>query len=58
MPGAFFSVCPSALEESHRETDTISRNFLERNGRHPQMITQIAGALKYSEYDFFKSGPS
>jgi len=57
MPGAFFSVClaiASDLEEEHREARKITSNFLEHAGWKPLMTTQIAGALKYTQYDFFK----
>jgi menaquinone-dependent protoporphyrinogen oxidase len=57
MPGAFFSVClavASDLKEEHQEAQRIADNFLERTGWKPLMTTQIAGALKYTQYDFFK----
>jgi menaquinone-dependent protoporphyrinogen oxidase len=56
-PGAFFSVClamASDMEEEHREAKKISKDFLDQTGWKPLMTTQIAGALKYTEYDFFK----
>jgi len=57
MPGAFFSVClaiASDLEEEHREARKITSDFLEHVGWKPLMTTQVAGALKYTQYDFFK----
>jgi len=57
MPGAFFSVClaiASDLEEEHKEAKKITSDFLEAAGWKPLMVTQIAGALKYTQYDFFK----
>jgi menaquinone-dependent protoporphyrinogen oxidase len=57
MPGAFFSVClavASNIEEEHREAEKITRDFLEQTGWRPFMSNQIAGALKYTEYNFFK----
>ncbi len=57
MPGAFFSVClavASDLEEEHREARKIATDFLEHAGWKPLMTTQVAGALKYTQYDFFK----
>lgn len=57
MPGAFFSVClavASDLEEEHNEARKITTDFLENVGWNPLMTTQIAGALKYTQYDFFK----
>jgi len=57
MPGAFFSVClavASDMDEEHREAEKITNDFLEHAGWKPSMTTQIAGALKYTQYDFFK----
>jgi menaquinone-dependent protoporphyrinogen oxidase len=57
MPAAFFSVClavASDLEEEHREAEKITSAFLEQTGWKPMMITQVAGALKYTQYDFLK----
>jgi menaquinone-dependent protoporphyrinogen oxidase len=57
IPGAFFSVClavASDMEEEHREAGKIMNDFLEHTGWIPIMTTQIAGALKYTQYDFFK----
>jgi menaquinone-dependent protoporphyrinogen oxidase len=55
--GGFFSVSlaiASDLEEEHREVEKITKDFLEQTGWKPVMITQMAGALKYTEYDFMK----
>ncbi|HXH19126.1 MAG TPA: menaquinone-dependent protoporphyrinogen IX dehydrogenase [Chitinophagales bacterium] len=57
MPGAFFSVClavASDMEDEHREAQKIADDFLAHTGWTPLMTTQIAGALKYTQYDFFK----
>jgi menaquinone-dependent protoporphyrinogen oxidase len=57
MPGAFFSVClamASNLEDEHDEAKKITDDFLEQTGWQVRMSTQIAGALKYTQYDFFK----
>ena len=57
MPSAFFSVCmavASDLEEEHREAARIASDFLDRAGWKPLQVQQIAGALKYTQYDFFK----
>jgi menaquinone-dependent protoporphyrinogen oxidase len=57
MPGAFFSVClavASDLEEEHQEAQKITSDFLMQMGWKPLITTQIAGALKYTQYDFFK----
>ena len=56
IPSAFFSVClavASDMEEEHQEARKITNDFLERIGWKPLMTTQIAGALKYTQYDFF-----
>lgn len=56
-PGAFFSVSlamASDIEEEHLEAEKIKNEFLVQTGWKPLMTTQIAGALKYTEYDFFK----
>lgn len=57
MPGAFFSVClavASDMEEEHQEAQKITNDFLVQTGWKPLMNTQVAGALKYTQYDFFK----
>ena len=57
MPGAFFSVslaAASGLEDEHREVQKITIDFLEQTGWKPLITSQIAGALKYTEYDYFK----
>jgi len=57
MPGAFFSVClavASDMEEEHREAEKITGDFLHQTGWKPLAVTQVAGALKYTQYDFFK----
>lgn len=57
MPGAFFSVClavASGIEEEHCEAEKITHDFLAKTGWATAVSTQIAGALKYTEYNFFK----
>jgi menaquinone-dependent protoporphyrinogen oxidase len=57
MPGAFFSVClavASDLVDEHHEAEKIANDFVQQTGWKPLMITQIAGALKYTQYDFLK----
>jgi menaquinone-dependent protoporphyrinogen oxidase len=57
MPGAFFSVClavASDHEEEHQEARKITRDYLEETGWKPLTSIQIAGALKYTQYDYFK----
>lgn len=56
IPSAFFSVClavASDMEEEHQEARKIMNDFLEQIGWKPLMTTQIAGALKYTQYGFF-----
>lgn len=57
IPGAFFSVClavASDIEEEHRAAEKITDEYLGQTAWRPLMSTQIAGALKYTQYDFFK----
>jgi len=54
---AFLSVClavASGAEEAQREADAILHAFLEKSGWAPTETMQVAGALKYTQYDFFK----
>jgi len=56
IPSAFFSVClavASDIAEEHREAEKIKHDFLDHIGWKPLMTTQIAGALKYTQYGFF-----
>lgn len=56
-PTAFFSVCmavASDIEEEHREAHAIAMDFLKETGWNPHEVTQIAGALRYTKYDYFK----
>ncbi|MEZ7498611.1 menaquinone-dependent protoporphyrinogen IX dehydrogenase [Flavobacterium sp. Arc3] len=57
MPTAFFSVSlavASDMEEEHEEVQKITDKFLTKKGWKPMVTTQIAGALKYTQYDYFK----
>ena len=54
---AFFSVClavASDIEEEHKDADGITRDFLEQTGWSPKETIQIAGALRFTKYDYFK----
>ena len=56
-PSAFFSVCmavASDIDEEHKEAHTIAEKFLDKTGWKPKEISHIAGALKYTKYDYFK----
>ncbi|NAY91307.1 protoporphyrinogen oxidase [Muricauda sp. JGD-17] len=57
MPTAFFSVCMAVaydIEEEHREAHNIAMEFLDKTGWNTHEVIQIAGALKYTQYDYFK----
>ena len=56
-PSAFFSVCmavASKIEEEHEEAHQLAKEFLENTGWTPTETWHIAGALKYTQYDYFK----
>ena len=56
IPSAFFSVClavASDTDKEHQEARKITSDFLEHIGWKPLMTTQVAGALKYTQYGFF-----
>ncbi|KIC94341.1 menaquinone-dependent protoporphyrinogen IX dehydrogenase [Flavihumibacter solisilvae] len=57
MPAAFFSVCMAAAsknEKEHRDAERITAEYLQRMGWKPMITAQVAGALKYTQYGFFK----
>lgn len=57
LPTAFFSVCmavASEIPEEHEEARAIATGFLQKTGWKPQETWHIAGALKYTKYDYFK----
>ena len=54
---AFFSVCmamASDIKEEHEEVKKIALEFMEKTGWKPDAISHMAGALKYTQYDYFK----
>ena len=56
---AFCSVSLSAVskgydEESYKELTDLTSKFLLDTGWKPQLVEYAAGALRYTEYDFFK----
>ena len=54
---AFFSVSmamASKIEEEHEEVEKIAQHFLNQTGWKPHKIHHMAGALKYTQYDYFK----
>jgi len=55
--GAFISVSLTAASnepESWNELEQNTEDFLNETDWHPAYIEQVAGALRYSEYNFFK----
>lgn len=56
-PSAFFSVSmavASKIEQEHEEVDQIAKDFLKEAQWNTKNIWHIAGALKYTEYNYFK----
>lgn len=54
-PSALISVSlSSAFEEGKNDAQDYVKSFSEATGWQPEMMHLAAGALKYSEYDFFK----
>lgn len=57
MPGAFVSVSLTAASdesESWKELEQQTKEFLDKTGWHPEYVEQVAGALRYSKYNFLK----
>jgi menaquinone-dependent protoporphyrinogen oxidase len=56
IPTAFVSVTLAIIgeEEERREAVAYAERLTERTGWHPGRVHHAAGALRYSEYDFFK----
>lgn len=57
MPAGFISVSLTAAgadEESWRDLRNITKTFLDETHWKPAMVEQVAGALLYTKYDFFK----
>lgn len=57
IPTAFFSVNLAMLEKDGKgraEAKQYADRFLNETGLKPVMTRLIAGALKYTQYDFFK----
>lgn len=56
-PSAFFSVSmavASDIKEEHEEAAQIAKDFLKETAWNTKTIWHIAGALKYTEYSYFK----
>ncbi|SMO62932.1 flavodoxin domain-containing protein [Fodinibius sediminis] len=57
IPGVFISVSLAAASndpKSWEELKEITSTFLEQTGWHPTHVEQVAGALRYSKYNFLK----
>lgn len=57
VPSAFLSVSLTAAsdtDEGKEEMEKITDHFLKFVGWEPGLVKQVAGALKYTQYDFFK----
>ncbi|CAN5197521.1 menaquinone-dependent protoporphyrinogen IX dehydrogenase [soil metagenome] len=57
LPSAFVSVSLTAAgndEDSWKELHELTDHFLKHCGWIPTETTQVAGALKYTQYDWFK----
>ena len=57
VKSAFLSVSMTAAsdnQESWTELERITDHFLKFTGWQPTKVLQVAGALKYTKYDFFK----
>jgi len=57
IPTGFFSVSLAAAsddDESRKELAEVSRKFIDETGWKPTHVEQVAGALLYTKYDFFK----
>jgi len=57
MVSAFISVSLTAAtkdEESWKELETITSEFLKKTSWKPTEVEQVAGALRYTQYDFLK----
>jgi menaquinone-dependent protoporphyrinogen oxidase len=56
MPSAFVSVCLAILSKNdagRKEADEYSRRFLDAVHWHPATVKTVAGALLYTQYNFF-----
>jgi menaquinone-dependent protoporphyrinogen oxidase len=56
-PTAFVSVCLGVLQPEpkvQREVKEIATRFVTRAGWHPTVIKIVAGALPYTQYNWFK----
>jgi menaquinone-dependent protoporphyrinogen oxidase len=57
IPTAFVAVSLAAVlkdDRSRRELQELAQEFCRETGWTPAITRQVAGALRYSEYDYFK----
>lgn len=57
MPTGFLSVSLTAVHDDHesqQELEDITEKFLEQTGWKPTFVEQVAGALRYTKYNFWK----
>ncbi|WP_127141151.1 flavodoxin domain-containing protein [Flagellimonas marinaquae] len=57
MPTAFFSVSmamASSIKEEHAEIAQVAEDFLKETQWNTSTVWHIAGALKYTKYNYFK----
>lgn len=57
MPTGFLSVSLAAIHddpESQKELADITESFLDKTGWNPTFVEQVAGALRYTKYNFWK----
>jgi len=57
MPTGFLSVSLAAMYEEpeyKKELEKITSKFLDKTGWNPTLVEQVAGALRYTKYNFLK----
>jgi menaquinone-dependent protoporphyrinogen oxidase len=57
IPTAFVAVSLAAVlkdDRSRKELQELAQEFCRETGWTPAITRQVAGALRYSEYDYFK----
>jgi menaquinone-dependent protoporphyrinogen oxidase len=55
IPSAFLSVSLSAaMKDGERDAKRYVDAFIRETGWHPPDVLTVAGALRYSEYDYFR----
>ena len=54
MPSGFMSVSLSANEADRTRAQGYVTDFMDETGWRPQVITTVAGAIRYTSYNFLK----